>query len=617
MSQSARIRSSPKAGLLLAALLGGCSLAGTQASEPRVDALEVEGASHVEEAEILGYLRTQRPGRWPWSPAVAFDAPQLEEDVERIAELYRQRGYYSTRAQSHVEWNAEHDRARITLEIDEGLPVIVEKRSIELAATPEGLSSAQAGEVTDALPGGPGEIFDVREYQKAKELLVRRLADAGFLTAAVSGGADVDVEQRSARIAWTVEPGPLVLLGPVGIRGLEHVERKLLDEELAGTRGAPLPLSWLEGTQRQLASLGWFRSVIVRPLPDASNAPEARVQTWPVLVEVEERPPRTFQAALGYSTEEQVRARIGWEHRQLLGGGRTLRLGAKASGLETRAEGAIGWPKFVFPNTSAELRADLVNETLEAYDARRVAVKLDLRHELAPRTQLRLGHRFELSDTSNVSESAQDILDDPEQNTLVSVTSLDLEHTTTDNPLDPRRGILAHFGLDLSSVALGSSVDYLGGEVELRHYRPWRAAVLALRLRAATILPFRATRPEEIPLTERLFAGGSDTVRGFELQRLGPLDADDEPLGGTTLLIGNAELRVPIRGKLSGVWFVDGGLVELDPLHLELSSMRYSTGLGLRFETPVGPLRVDVGFLLNRPADEDRMQLHLSVGQAF
>jgi outer membrane protein assembly factor BamA len=407
-----------------------------------------------------------------------------------------------------------------------------------------------------------------------------------------------------------------VLLGSVGIRGLEHVDRKLLDEELAGVRGAPLPLTWLETTQRDLAKLGWFRSVLVRPLPDASNA-HARVQTWPVLVEVEERPPRTIQAGLGYSTEEQVRARLSWEHRQLLGGGRTLRLGAKASGLETRAEGAIGWPKFLYPNTTAELRGELVNETLEAYDARRVAIKLDLSHELAPRTQLRLGHRFELVDVSDVSESAEDILDDPEEDSLVSVTSLDLERSTTDNPLDPTRGMLARFGLDLSSVALGSSVDYFGGDVELRTYHPWRSAVLALRLRAATLKPFRATKPEEIPLTERLFAGGSDTVRGFELQRLGPLDDDDEPLGGTTLLIGNVEVRVPLRGKLSGVVFVDGGLVELEPLHFELSSMRYSTGLGLRFETPVGPLRVDVGFLLNRPADEDRMRVHLSVGQAF
>jgi outer membrane protein insertion porin family/translocation and assembly module TamA len=594
----------------------GCSHAGTRASEPRIEALDLAGAEHVDQAEIFGYLRTQRPSRWPWSPDVVFDAPLLEEDVERVVDLYRQRGYYSTRAKNLIEWNAEHDRARVTLKIDEGLPVIVEKRSIDLASTPDGLTPAQVSEVTAALPGGSGEVFDVREYQKGKELLVRRLADRGFLTASVRGGADVDVEQRSASVQWSVDPGPLVLLGSVGIRGLEHVDRKLLDEELAGVRGAPLPLTWLETTQRDLAKLGWFRSVLVRPLPDASNA-HARVQTWPVLVEVEERPPRTIQAGLGYSTEEQVRARLSWEHRQLLGGGRTLRLGAKASGLETRAEGAIGWPKFLYPNTTAELRGELVNETLEAYDARRVAIKLDLSHELAPRTQLRLGHRFELVDVSDVSESAEDILDDPEEDSLVSVTSLDLERSTTDNPLDPTRGMLARFGLDLSSVALGSSVDYFGGDVELRTYHPWRSAVLALRLRAATLKPFRATKPEEIPLTERLFAGGSDTVRGFELQRLGPLDDDDEPLGGTTLLIGNVEVRVPLRGKLSGVVFVDGGLVELEPLHFELSSMRYSTGLGLRFETPVGPLRVDVGFLLNRPADEDRMRVHLSVGQAF
>ena len=602
---------------LAALLLAGCSLAGSRAEEPRIEALDFAGATHVPADEIASYLRTPRPGRWPWSPAVPFDAALLEEDVERVVDLYRQRGFYSTSARSRIEWNAARDRARVAIEIAEGLPVIVAQRSIDFAPAPHGFSQPELWALGDALPGGPGEIFDVRDYQRAKEQVVRRLADAGFLTATVHGGADVDVEDRSARVAWVVDPGPLVLLGSVGITGLEHVDRELLEEEVGGTHGLPLPLTWLEDTQRELAGLGWFRSVTVKPVPSAASASGARVQTWPVLVEVDERPPRTVQAALGYSTEEQLRARVSWEHRQLLGGGRTLRLGAKASSLETRAESAIGWPQFLFPQTNAELRFELASETLEAYDARTVGFRFDVRHDLGPDTQLRLGHRFELSRTSDVSRSAQLILDDPRQDTLVSVSHLELERSDTDDPVDPTRGSLARLGLSLASAALGSNVDYLGGDIELRGYRPWRSLVLATRLRMASLVTFQATQPEEIPLTERLFAGGSDSVRGFEFQRLGPLDADDEPVGGTTLLVGNLELRVPIRGKLSGVAFVDGGLVELEPLHFPLSSLRYSTGVGLRFETPVGPLRVDVGFLLNPPDDEDRMRVHLSVGQAF
>ncbi len=603
--------------LLLAALLQGCAIASARAPEPTLEALDLVGAEHVDADEIASYLRTLRPGRWPWSPTVPFDAALLAEDVERVVELYQQRGYYSTQARSKVEWNAARDRARVTIEIDEGLPVLVERRRIELEPVPEDLSPAQAAALTEGLPGGSGEVFDVRDYQKAKELLVRRLADAGHLTAAVHGGAEVDVERRSAVVAWTVDPGPLVLLGAVGLRGLEHVDRNLLEEEVGGERGSPLPLRWLEDTQRQLAGLGWFRSVTLRPMPDAADPPDARVQTWPVLVEVDERPPRTIQAGLGYSTEEQVRARIGWEHRQLLGSGRTLRLGARASGLERRAEGAIGWPRFVFPDTSAELRLDAGRETFESYDARTLAFRLDVTHKLDPRTQLRLGHRFELSDPRDVSASAQDVLDDPQRRTLVSVSHLAIEHRNTDDLLDPTRGTHARMGLQLAPAALGSAVDYWGGDVELRHYVPWRSLVWAARMRMASLVPFRQTRPEEIPLTERLFAGGSDTVRGYDYQRLGPLDADDDPLGGTTLLVANLEVRVPIRGKLSGVAFADGGLVDLEPLHFRLSRMRYSSGVGLRFETPVGPVRLDVGFLLNPPGDEDRMRVHLSVGQAF
>jgi outer membrane protein assembly complex protein YaeT len=604
-------------GVLLAALLEACALGATRAAGPQIEALELAGAEHVAADEIASYLRTPQPGRWPWSPTVPFDAALLEEDVERVVELYRQRGYYSTRARSHVEWSASRDRARVAIQIDEGLPVVVERRRIDIEPAPTNLPAEEAAALTEGLPGGAGEVFDVRDYAKAKELLVRRLADLGYLTAAVHGGADVDVEQRSAAVAWRVDPGPLVLLGPVGIQGLEHVDRNLLEEEVGGTRGLPLPLHWLEDTQRDLAGLGWFHSVTVRPMPAAADAPDALVQTWPVLIEVDERPPRTVQAAIGYSTEEQLRVRVGWEHRQLLGGGRTLRFGARASGLETRAEAGIGWPKFLSPSTTAELRFDVARETLEAYDARTLGFRLDIQRDFGSGTQLRGGHRFELSRTSDVSRSADLILDDPRQSALVSLSHLELERNDTDDPLDPTRGTLGRAGVQLASAALGSSVDYLGGDVELRYYRPWSSMVWATRLRVASLVPFRTTRPEDVPLTERLFAGGSDTVRGFELQRLGPRDADDEPVGGTSLLIANLELRVPIRGKLSGVAFVDGGLVELDALHFPLSRLRYSSGVGLRFDTPVGPLRLDVGFLLNPPDDEDRMRVHLSVGQAF
>jgi outer membrane protein insertion porin family/translocation and assembly module TamA len=614
MTGSARRRRT--LGLALGALLGGCALADPRPA-PWIDALEFPGAERVAADEVAGHLRTARPGRWPWSAKVPLDAALLEEDVERVGDLYRQRGYYSTRVRTRVDWNAARDRARVRIEIEEGLPVLVQTRTIEIVPRPDGLSPEQITALSAGLAGGPGEVFDLRDYLKAKEQLVRRLADAGYLTAAVRGGADVDVERQTSSIAWTVDPGPLVLLGEVGIHGLEHVDPELLQDEVGGARGSPLPLRWLEDTQRKLAGLGWFHSVTVRPLPTAAAALGPRVQTWPVLVEVDERPPRTIQAALGYSTEEQVRARVGWEHRQLLGGGRTLRLGARASGLETRAEGAIGWPKFFSPHTTAELRLDAARETLEAYDAQTFGFKFEVRHDFAPRAQLRFGHRFEHSRTSDVSRAAESILDDPRQSALVSLSHLELERADIDDPLDPARGTLGRVGFQLASALLGSSVDYLGGDLELRYYRPWRSAVFATRLRMASLLPFRTTQPEDVPLTERLFAGGSETVRGYELQRLGPLDADDEPVGGTSLLVANLELRVPIRGKLSGVAFVDGGLVELDPLHFPLGSMRYSSGVGLRFDTPVGPLRLDVGFLLNRPDDEDRMRVHLSVGQAF
>jgi translocation and assembly module TamA len=614
LSRRTRIRA---VSILILALLG-CSLAGERRAAPELESLEIVGNERVPASDILEYLRTPRPGRWLWSSTVAFDADLLAEDVARVVELYKRRGFYSAAARSHVEWNTTRDHARVMIEVTEGRPVRVEERRIDFDPEPARTELwPKPSMYADALPGAPGEIFDVRAYQDAKDQLLRRLADSGYLRATIRGGAEVDVERRAARIAWNVDPGPLVLLGAVSIRGLEHIDPELMREEIGGARGQPLPLSWLEQTQRELADLGWFHSVTVRPMAAPTEVERARVETWPVLVEVDERPPRTIQAALGYSTEQQVRARLGWEHRQLLGGGRDLRLAAQTSGLGSRAEAAVVWPRFFVPSTTAELRFDLTSETLDAYDAQRTRLGFDVSRRIGLRTRARLGHRIELSRSSDVSDAADAILDDPSQRTFVSVTRLELERTTTDDRLNPSRGGIARVAADLASGALGSDVEYVRGEIEGRWYARWRSAVWATRLRAATFLPFGETEPEEIPITERLFLGGSDTVRGFDLQRLGPLDAEDEPVGGTTSLVGNLELRVPLRGNLSGVVFVDGGLVDLEPLRFRLADVRYASGVGLRFDTPVGPLRADVAVLLNAPDEEDRVRLHLSVGQAF
>ena len=153
--------------------------------------------------------------------------------------------------------------------------------------------------------------------------------------------------------------------------------------------------------------------------------------------------------------------------------------------------------------------------------------------------------------------------------------------------------------------------------LEGRTYLPVRDCVLALRLRLGTLEPFGGSEQTDVPLVSRFYSGGSTSVRGFAFQKLGPLDEDGDPLGGLSLAEGSAELRFPIWRRLSGVVFVDAGRVALDSSNIGGGDFYYSTGAGLRVRTPLGPLRLDYGFLLNPPSGIDRSRLYISVGHAF
>ena len=135
---------------------------------------------------------------------------------------------------------------------------------------------------------------------------------------------------------------------------------------------------------------------------------------------------------------------------------------------------------------------------------------------------------------------------------------------------------------------------------------------------------------DTIPIFKRLFLGGTNTVRGYGFQKLGPLDPNGKPLGGQTSLLGNLELRYPIYKKLSGVAFLDAGHVNRDPIEIDPDDLRFTGGAGLRYNTAIGPVRIDFGYKLNPPTlgdvattttpdedTEDRWKIHFSIGQTF
>ncbi len=554
------------------------------------------------------------PSFWPWRARPVLDEETLREDLDRIVAFYRDRGYYEAQAEYALEG---HGRSvRIEIRVREGEPVRVSEREVVL---PEGpwLATEEKGELLAALPLAPGAIFGADPYREAREELLRRLANRGHPAARIEGGAEVDLAARSARVHWQVDPGPPVRFGAVSVEGLLGVEQELVLAELVFRQGDPFSQDALDRSQKKVYELGLFRSVSLQarapePVPEGAPVP-AEPRQWRVAVRVEERPPRSVRVGVGYGSEDQFRARISWLHRNFLGRARSLELAAKYSSLVAGVEGRVTQRRFLEPLLRLEADASALRETEPSFTANRAGVGLTLIRPILPPWTGRVGYRFELADVTDL-----DALDPSgAESARLGTLKLALERDTVDDKVAPRSGTHLELRAEPTLGALGSDTDFVTLAAEGRAFLPVGPAVLALRLRLGAIEPVFGSDRSDVPIFKRFFSGGSNSVRGFDYQELGPRDANGEPLGGLTLTESTAELRFPIWRFLEGVTFFDAGQVARGPFAFDPDDLYYSAGPGLRVRTPLGALGLDWGYLLRRPPGVDRWRIHFSVESAF
>ncbi|HKX46769.1 MAG TPA: BamA/TamA family outer membrane protein, partial [Planctomycetota bacterium] len=375
---------------------------------------------------------------------------------------------------------------------------------------------------------------------------------------------------------------------------------------------------WTRPAQRRaftrLWSTGVFDGVTVELGPPAGEDPTLR----PLEVTLSEFPSREFFVEPGYGSYEEWRVLAGFRERNLFGTGRGLRLEGLLSTKSREALLGLTDRALLDSGVLADLTFKALEREEPSFTREEYTAALALSWAIRERVEGLVRYQYTDSQAKDVqitdpaAAAAENDLD-------ISSIAFAPRYDSRDNVLMPASGLLAELALEWGGGWIGSELDFVRPSVNLTAYLPLaeeRDAALAVTLRSGVIVPTGDIDP--IPLQERYFNGGSNTVRAFEQDELGPVDADGNPLGGETFGLLSVELRRRIAGGLHGAAFVDAGNVLPDAAdYFSLEDVRWGPGLGVRWLTPVGPLRFDVAWNPDPKPSESDVVLHFALGVSF
>jgi outer membrane protein assembly complex protein YaeT len=607
----------------------------------KVSSFAIKGNRAVTSGQLKSVLATAASSKIPWGPKRYFSREQFEADLKRIVAFYIDRGYPDARITSFdAKLNDTQDSVAITVNISEGQPITVERIELEgFEALPENHRKT----LDTKLPLKVGSPVDRALLQASREAVLDELRDHGYPYASVRPSEAPGSSDRQRRITFHAESGPAAHVGDIEISGNATVSQNVIRRQLTFKPGDLFRQSRLQESQRKLYGLELFEFANIEPI-----GTEAKPETVPVRVTVTKSDHKKVNFGAGYGSEEKARTEIDWKHVNIFGGAQSFGVLGRYSSLDRGLRLNYKEPYIFSPRWSLNVSGQWWQTREPAYDLDTTGGRVTITRTLAQGGGPVLGGRpaMALSLTyANEWESYTidpEILDDPSlHDDLISLgldptqsgtttgrrsaLSFDASRNSTDNLLDAKRGYVASVHLEEAARFLGGTYDYFEVTSEGRVYQKLGTiAVLAVQARAGNIAPHGdpATR---VPFFKRYFLGGSTNLRGWGRFEVAPLSDEGQPVGGTRFANASVELRAPIWGKLSGVAFFDAGNVWADPDDINRQDVgwRYDVGPGLRYQTPIGPLRIDVGYQLNPienlfvEGKKRRFRFHFSIGQAF
>ncbi len=540
---------------------------------------------------------------------------RAHDDAERFAAVLQSFGYYKGKVDLTIDGKPLDDPGLVdALEAAPATPPAQVAAHFDLGP-PFHLGAVT---VTGSLPAGMQDQLGIRTGDPARaadvlaagEHLLTTLRDAGYAMATVAQPvATLHPDQDALDVAFAVNAGPRVDLGAITISGLKDVHESYVRNRLTLGPGQVFDPVAIEAARADLAALGVFSEV--RAEPAAKLDADGRL---PVTFVVTEGPRHLVDIGLAYSTDLGLSPSVGWHHRNLFGNGEQLNLTASASnggdadtGFGYKVGAQFIKPDFLARNQSLQIEVDALRQDLQAYKQDALLESITLTRPLWPHWTGSLGL---------AAEQEYIVQETVGRNYNLIGVPIGLKYDSTNNPLEPTKGIRASFGVTPWKSLSGGSATFVTLQASASTYFDLTGngrSVVAVR---GLLGQIKGAGQFSLPPDQRFYAGGSTTVRGFRYQSVGPQFADGRPTGGTAVGAGTIELRQRLFGDWGAAAFIDAGQVTASGTPLN-SIWRIGAGVGVRYYTSIGPIRLDVAVPVNRAPGGDALELYIGLGEAF
>ncbi|MEA3065569.1 MAG: translocation and assembly module TamA [Sphingomonadales bacterium] len=540
----------------------------------------------------------------------AANAAQIDrrarEDADLLAELLRARGYYDALVRTRVEAGPSGGEVAVTLEAEPG--PLYHFAEVKLP----GLEGAgeDAAALREAFGIAADQPVEAARVTAGEAALRAELGKRGYAFAEV-GEMDIalDHETRTAALTLPVNPNGTRLFGRIIVEGRPLFTAKHIQTIARWKPGAPYSAPLVDDLRRALIATGLISAVAIRPVAEPGG------KSVDLAVSLERAPMHTIAGQAGYGTGEGIRLEASWQHRNLLPpeGAVTFR---GVAGTQEQLVGAV-LRRNNFLRRDQVLNAQFAVSHINraAYDARTSMLAGSIERQTNLIWQKKwtwsLGGELVATDERDVDLASGMTR---RRTFFIAALPASLSYDGSNDLLDPTRGYRLALRLSPEASLQSGTFAYGRTQLDASFYQPFTPAVtLAGRIRLGTII---GAGRDRIAPSRRFYAGGGGSVRGYGFQRLGPRDpVFDDPIGGRSLSEFAIEARIR-WGNWGIVPFLDGGNISTSPLP-KFDNLRFGAGIGVRYHTRFGPIRVDVGTPLNPQSGDSRVAVYVSLGQAF